>query len=350
MTHKYILKKDHLIPLLRKLRKEQRLVAPVRNRHGDTLFTEIDSLDSASIDMENQPQNSLKRFFFPQQEVIFTYTNTAGGNYHFEPVANPIPPTLYFGVRPCDLSAILYMDVTFLKDVKDPYYQERRRNSVLVGLNCNSPFENCFCNATRNGPFIDFGFDLQLTDLGDRFLVEHDRSRGQEIIREQDQFFRPAGEEDVKAQYQAFLEARGNFRLQVHLEQAVRRLREGVVPEEIWIDLSTRCQDCGGCAYVCPTCTCFTIFDRRRSAMTGERIRAWDACTFSGFTRMAGDHNPVDRRRGAIEKRFRHKLQFDVKKDGRPSCVGCGRCVNICFGGTDIVRFINSACCEEMLW
>jgi sulfhydrogenase subunit beta (sulfur reductase) len=348
MTDKYVLKKDHLLPLLRKLKKNHRLIAPLQNRHGDTLFTEIDNLDTARIDLENQPQNSLKQFFFPQQKVLFIYSNPARDSYHFEPVAEESGPTLYFGVRSCDLSAILYMDVVFLKDAKDPNYQQKRQNSILVGLNCNDPFANCFCNATRNGPFLDFGFDLQLTDLGDRFLVEFDRSRGQEIISEWRQFFSRADDKDAKAQYQVFLEARGRFSLQVHLDLAARKLADDKVPESVWHELSMRCQDCGGCAYICPTCTCFTIRDQQTSDNEGERIRSWDACTFSGFTRMAGDHNPVDRQLRGIEQRFRHKLQFDVKKDNRPSCVGCGRCVNICFGGTDIVRFINMTCYENI--
>jgi len=116
------------------------------------------------------------------------------------------------------------------------------------------------------------------------------------------------------------------------------------VADAVWQDLSLRCQDCGGCAYVCPTCTCFTISDYPLSAGRGERVRGWDACTFAGFTALAGGHNPVNHKKAAICQRFMHKLKFDVEKHGRPSCVGCGRCVDICFGGTDIVRFINKAC------
>ena len=81
--------------------------------------------------------------------------------------------------------------------------------------------------------------------------------------------------------------------------------------------------------------------DLRLAEDRGERIRSWDACTFSGFTRMAGDHNPVDAESQRIRKRFLHKLLHDVQKHGRPSCVGCGRCVGMCFGGVDIVRFID---------
>lgn len=344
MTSRFILKKDHLMPFLRKLSKEYLIIAPEKNKHGDTLFSPVESIDSHSISLEEQPLNSVKQFFLPQQETLYTYKNPKSADYTFEKPGKSFPPTVFFGVRPCDLSALLYMDVIFLKDQRDPFYLQRRQNAVIIGLNCNNPTGNCFCNATKSGPFIDFGYDIQLTDLKDRFLVEADRSRGRDIIDKLQQFFHPAEDKDVHAQYQTFLEARGSYSLQVHVDQAVKRLQESPLPEEVWTELSERCQDCGGCAYVCPTCTCFTIFDRPLSDADGERIRVWDACTFAGFTRMAGDHNPVNHETRAIQQRFLHKFFYDVNQHGRPSCVGCGRCVDMCFGGTDVVRFINMAC------
>ena len=116
------------------------------------------------------------------------------------------------------------------------------------------------------------------------------------------------------------------------------------MPEQVWEELSLRCQDCGGCAYLCPTCTCFTISDQQLDATSGQRLRSWDACTFGGFTAMTGGHNPVQAKTSAIRQRFLHKLRDDVRQNGRPSCVGCGRCVSVCFGGTDIVRFVERAC------
>jgi len=341
MTSKYLLKKDHLKPFLRKLTKEHRLVAPLKNRHGDTIFEPVTDLDQEEIDLHNQPQNSLKSFFFPQTETICDYRTDTPDGYRFSETELQRQPTIFFGVRPCDLSALLYMDVIFLRDAKDPFYQRRREESVLIGLNCNQPFTNCFCNGTKSGPHQEFGFDLQFTDLGDRFLVEVGRARGEELLNRWPQFFTSAEAKDSQAQYQALLEARGAFPRQIHVDQAIKRLRQGEIDPKIWQFLSQRCQDCGGCAYVCPTCTCFTITDQPESTTAGHRVRSWDACTFSGFTRMAGDHNPVRREEAAIRQRFLHKLLYDVAKHGRPSCVGCGRCVGICFGGTDIVRFIN---------
>jgi len=236
----------------------------------------------------------------------------------------------------------MYADMIFLhENERDIYYEQRRASSIFITIGCNKPFTNCFCNATGSGPFLDAGFDLQLTDLGDRWFVETGRPRGVRLIEEWPSFFAPASEADKRAQFQAELEARGLFTKLVHVDLAVKLLAEGKAPDRIFEDLSRRCQDCGGCAFICPTCTCFNISDLALNGDSGERIRSWDACTFSGFTRMAGNHNPVDPDTGRIRKRFLHKLQHDVERHGRTSCVGCGRCVNMCFGGVDIVRFID---------
>lgn len=346
MNDAFILKKDHLKSLLRKLAKEYRIIAPYKNRHGDTFFTEVLDIEKFPLDLENQPQNSIKEFLFPQQEKLFHYESDEAGNYRFTTEESDSQPTIFFGVRPCDITAILYMDVTFLgKNCKDPHYHARRNKSIIIGLNCHEPFENCFCNATKNGPFLQgYGPDMQLTYLKkDRYYVESRLANGDAIVKKWNQFFTDAEESDTKIQYQIFLEARGGFRRQIHADQAIKHLQENNVPDSIWEELSLRCQDCAGCAFICPTCTCFTICDHPLSDTSGERLRTWDACTFAGFTRMAGGHNPVNQRTQAIRQRFLHKLLYDVKGHGRPSCVGCGRCVGICFGGTDIARFIELA-------
>lgn len=347
MNNRYILKKDYLIPLLRKLHKSNQLVAPQRNEFGDTLFNMVEDVDSTAIDLDNQPQNSLKQFFFPQTETLSSYVidrdPVSGAQlYDFYPHRPGNRHTVYFGVRSCDMFGVLYTDLVFFQGRnKDIYYKSWRDNAVFITLACNEPFPNCFCNATRSGPYMEMGYDLQLTDLGDRYFVETGRVRGVQLVEEWSSFFQPATEADRRAQYQAALEARGLFQKQVHVDLALRLLAEQPEPVDIFKDLSARCQDCGGCAFVCPTCVCFNIVDKPLSNDKGQRVRSWDACTFAGFTRMAGDHNPVEPETQRVRKRFLHKLKHDVEKHGRPSCVGCGRCVGMCFGGVDIVRFID---------
>jgi len=349
MSAGLILKRDHLGPLLRKLCKDRRLVAPVKNEYGDTLYSEIEDLENTVIDLENQPQNSLKSFFLPQREKLSSYTIDrdlfrGGTEYNFYPHLLESRPTIYFGVRSCDLFAVLYSDVLFLRNSsRDIYYEKKREGAIFITIACNNPFEKCFCNATRSGPYLELGFDLQLFELGDRFFVETGKAQGVKLTRTWSQYFTQATEGDRRAQFQLALEARGLFKRHVHVDLAVQLLANADEPvDDVISDLSGKCQDCGGCAYICPTCTCFNIIDYQLNKDSGERIRSWDACTFAGFTRMAGDHNPVDVEKQRIRKRFLHKLKHDVEKHGRPSCVGCGRCVGICFGGVDIVSFIDA--------
>ncbi|WP_457572817.1 4Fe-4S dicluster domain-containing protein [Desulfolithobacter sp.] len=348
-----ILHKDHLVPLLRRLSRDYRLVAPVRNEYGDTLYSVIHDLDRARIDLEQQPQSSLKPFFFPQTEVLSQYVldrDKAGGqtSYAFYPQLPENRPTLYFGVRSCDMMAVMYMDLIFFQSRgQDIYYARHRENAVFITIGCNHPFPNCFCNATRTGPFLEYGYDLQLTDIGERYFVETGRARGRKIVEAWPWFFSGAGEQDRRAQFQAALEARGLFKSLVHVDLAIKLLEEGGGQATLFAELSQRCQDCGGCAFICPTCTCFNIHDQPRTDDSGERVRTWDACTFRGFTRMCGDHNPVDVSTQRVRKRFLHKLLHDVRQHGRTSCMGCGRCVGMCFGGVDMIRFISMMCQYE---
>lgn len=340
-----ILSKDNLIPLLRKLSKDARLIAPVQNEYGDTLFREVPDIDTTEIDLNNQPQSSLKPFFLPQQETLAGYHIDAG-EYSFNPPENT-EETIFFGVRSCDLTALLYMDLIFSKPVKDATYYERRNQSLIITLGCNQPFENCFCEATGSGPYLEYGYGLQFIDLGDRYFVSAGRGKGADLLDKWSYFFREVEEEDQKLRYQLQLEARGQFTRNIQVSHACRKLQKESVSEEIWEAVSSRCYDCGGCAYVCPTCTCFSVDDVALDEKNGLRIRSWDACTSSGFTRMAGGHNPVNRARHALKRRFLHKLKYDYASHGKPSCTGCGRCVDICFGGVDITTFIKLLTAQE---
>lgn len=334
-----ILIKDNLIPLLRKLGKDARLIAPVKNEHGDTLFSEINDIDKTKLDLKNQPQASLKPFFLPQQEILASYT-VNDKEYTFTP-PEPAQDSIFFGVRSCDLTALLYMDLIFSKPSKDATYYDRRNHSLIITLGCNQPFENCFCEATGSGPYLEYGYALQFIDLGDRYFVSAGRGKGADLLTKWNYFFQEVQEEDQRRRYQLFLEARGQFSKNIQLAHTCRKLQKEPVAEEIWEQLSSRCYDCGGCAYVCPTCTCFSVDDKAQNAISGIRVRSWDACTSGGFTRMTGGFNPVNRSHHALKRRFLHKLKYDYAEHGKASCTGCGRCVDICFGGVDITTFID---------
>lgn len=342
MSDKFIISKEHLKAFLRKIAKERELIAPIKNRYGDTLLEVVPSVDDVFLDLKTKPVMPPKNFFTPSTETLFTYQRT-GTQYRFDEVLKNTP-RVFFGLRSCDLWGILFLDMVFQENSKDRYYLNRRSNAILINIGCNEPMRNCFCRSTKSGPFLEHGYDMQLTDLGDRFFVEVGRPRGKELIEQWDYFFTPAAAQDREAQYEIVLEAGSKFQQIVDIDTAVSRLMNDEVDDALWEELGNRCQNCGGCAYVCPTCYCFNIVDRPLSETKGERIRMRDSCTFEGFTQLAGGYNPRHERKRRIRRRFYHKLYYDNEKYHLPSCVGCGRCVEICFGRVDMIHFIKMVC------
>ena len=342
MPGELILNKEHLTGFLRKISKERELIAPVKNQYGDTLFEVVSSLDDVSLDLESRPIMPPKNFFIPRTETLFNYQRE-GKSYRFKEVLPDFSRVL-FGLRSCDLWAILFLDVVFQENLKDRYYLNRRSNTILINIGCHEPMPSCFCKSAKSGPFLTQGYDLQFTDLGDRFFVEVGRPRGRALVEKWDYFFRSATEKDRNEQYEIILESESKFDHIVDFDTAVSRFVNNEIDEALWEELGNRCQGCGGCAYVCPTCYCFDMVDRPVSKTQGERLRTHDACTLAGFTRLAGGHNPRHEQRRRIRRRFYHKLPFAQEKHHRPSCVGCGRCMEICFGRVDMAHFIKTLC------
>ena len=90
----------------------------------------------------------------------------------------------------------------------------------------------------------------------------------------------------------------------------MRLISQGEVSDEAWEEVGRRCLECGGCSYVCPTCNCFTVTDRKvgEKEQEVERVRLWDSCALSGFTRMAGGHNPRKAVHDRRNRRYFRKL------------------------------------------
>jgi sulfhydrogenase subunit beta (sulfur reductase) len=308
------------------------VVAPVI-QDGILCFEPLESSDEISLDFYNSRQ-APKEVFFPRTETLFTYQEGK-----IVPVTLPEETRVVFGIRPCDARSAVLLDKVFdAADYQDPYYVNRRENTVLIGLACNQPMSTCFCTSVDGGPFSADGLDLLWTDLGDRYLVEAITERGEALIVDSP-YMREAREEDV--QQKAEIAARAERSISGPSVDGVKEKLDGMYDARFWNEVHLKCLGCGACTYLCPTCHCFDIVDEG-DRVQGRRVRNWDTCQFSLFTLHASGHNPRPSGKERMRQRVMHKFNYFVENFEEIACVGCGRCVRQCPVNLDIRAVIEA--------
>jgi sulfhydrogenase subunit beta (sulfur reductase) len=330
-----LLSKAHLSYWLRQLRKESELIGPVRSVDGDIVFSSVENIHEIVLDgPASMP--SPKEFLFPQKEELFRFSPKGVAS------RDATARRVIFGVRSCDISAIGLIDKFYGGRFEDDFYMARRENTFFISVACNRPDPACFCSGLGTGPFLKEGFDIQLTDLGDRYLVQVGSKKGRQMIRGVGHIFRHPKKADYDDQYEANLSCQSKFEKRITLGNVRQKILEGKVPDSFWETISSRCFQCGGCVYQCPVCTCFNVVDWKDSdGDKGVRIRLWDGCMFRGFTRMAGNVWPAEKVAVRTKRWYFHKLVYWPEQSGRFGCVGCGRCTVTCPGKIDMATVAN---------
>ncbi|MCL6519533.1 MAG: 4Fe-4S dicluster domain-containing protein [Armatimonadetes bacterium] len=337
-----ILKKSDVPAFFASLANEMQLIGPKQLFAGDVTFDVIQSHKDIYWDYGHVVYPP-KRFLLPHFEDMFRYT--CDEQIKIEPTCNPQPQAIV-AIRSCDVAAIRFQENFFSYPIVDPYYKERLNNTVLFNLVCNTPpKEECFCICCDSGPWLESGFDVQLTDLGDRFLYEVGSDKGEKATEPRAYMLLPATPADIEARRQIELQADSRFQTVSYLAKAINFISADEVPAKIWEDLGSTCFRCGACTNLCPVCTCFTVDDREEPDGTFTRCRSWDSCQYAGFTREASGHNPRPTFGSRVARRFYHKTSYQyIIRDGRHGCVGCGRCITACLtklGLPDVVKRIR---------
>ncbi len=122
-----------------------------------------------------------KELMFPETETLFKYRL---GQTDIEPeVPDAGAKRLVFGIRPCDALAYTIVDNLYDWDFPDPYYQNRRENTTLVGFACADPCSNCFCPSLGGGPASEKGLDALMFDLGDTMYVKTLTDKGEAFAK-----------------------------------------------------------------------------------------------------------------------------------------------------------------------
>lgn len=332
---RFVLAKERLSDFLNSLQNYE-VVAPVK-RHQVTAFEAIANPQQAPLDLVSQPHPP-KRFIFPQTEVLFTFDKS-------HQVKEPKPPQgkktrVLFGIRPCDARAFSLMDPVFEKDYPDPYYLEKRKSTVLIGLQCSQPFSNCFCTSVGGDPSFAQGIDLLMADLGERYFLQVLTPHGDEIVKTASPVLSSPSEEDEKEMDKLNAKSKQNVHRAIPLQGIMEKIEQHF-HHSLWKELAQKCISCGICTYTCPTCHCFDIQDERIKGK-GKRVRVWDSCMYREYTLHASGHNPRPTRVERFRNRMYHKFKQSIELNGVPGCVGCGRCTTLCPASEDLIENLQA--------
>ena len=332
-----ILQKGDFPKFFADLKNDYKIVGPTR-KGSATIYAYlaidyIDRVEDLELDYQSTMLSS-KRLFSPDNEALFGFKK-AGEDVFLEDLGERWEKKrALLGIHPCEIVAISRLDKVFGEVYKDPYYWNRRENTLIIGLTCNRPGDYCFCNVTSSGPDIEDGYDLLMTDIGDSYFFKTGSEMGEKLI--QRAYFRGATAEDKQRREECLEKVRKGLKDSFKIE-GIAKVMEEKYNDKLWDEYWKRCVTCGVCNIVCPTCHCFAIIDKMNVDQTeGKRVRIWDSCHFEHFAKMAGGLDPREEKSSRFKHRLYDKFYYPPIRYGVIFCVGCGRCIDFCQSRIDV--------------
>lgn len=280
-----------------------------------------------------------KKYLQPQEERLMTFNRA--GKTTVDPIIEA-EPTVILGIHTCDLHAINVLDEAFTQGYPDAHYLKRRRQTLLVGLECLKPCdEHSFCKSMGTLTVSD-GYDLHLTDLGEAYAVDVGSEAGAALLEKYSQA--PPATEDQIQQLNKVLSAKWphfTYKLEFDVGELPALMSQSY-NSPVWDKLAEKCLACGTCTLVCPTCFCFDVYDEvELNLQAGERRRRWDSCMLDEFARVAGGENFRGQQAARLRHRFMRKGRYLIEKYDALGCVGCGRCARLCLVDISPVEVFN---------
>ncbi len=281
----------------------------------------------------------VKEMVFEQKEGLFLWKRD-GERLEVNSLAHDHAKNrILYGVRACDTYGIAYTDRFYLREFPDPNYGSRRAETTIIGVNCLKAGPHCFCTSIGTGVFSTVGYDLAFTPMGTYFLVESRTPRGQELIDQAPDYFLATDETILKDKEILREQVAESFPLKMDLTNLWDDMARSF-DADFWLDEANACIGCTGCTNVCPTCTCFNVVEEVTSPDLGKRVRYWDSCQSTHFTRNAEYHNPRDAV-SRVRYRIYDKLKYIEERFGYKGCSGCGRCTDVCPTYISIIDIIG---------
>ena len=305
-------------------------VIGVKSKRDKFTFAPLESASELRLDYDVTLLPP-KKYFFPQRETLFTYD--LSGGFSAKGLTAEAKKTVIIGVHPYDIVALLHMDEIFRETKSDPYYFEKRNASIIIGVSmqkmskwCFAPFMGC---AT-----VEHGYDLMLTDLGNRYAINVGSEKGEELLDKYAKNVTNALARDIQMVGQKKREIMNLSQQKFEFsspEIIPGMLEKSYGESAFWEKHSETCLACGSCVLVCPTCYCFDVKDNPDLTLeSGERIRTWDGCLLEDFAKIASGENFRPTRPTRYRHRYFKKGKYLFDRFGFISCVGCGRCGSNC--------------------
>jgi len=291
------------------------------------VFDHLESADELVLDYDLTAL-SPKKYIMPQRETLLTY-DRRGDDYEMRAEADPTGHIIV-GVHPYDLAAIEHLDKIFIDTLQDEPYRRKREHSVLIGVTMQDVAETCFAGSMDTAT-AESGYDLMVTDLGDRFAVDIGTFEGDRLLESVPTRNASAEEIDRVAEIEAALEDEFDRELTFPPAALPTLLEASYDDMDFWEDYAEQCLSCGTCNVVCPTCFCFSVdMIRDLEGDSGRQERRWDGCLLEDFATVAQGENFREEVAQRHRHRFMRKGWYIYERYGDIACVGCGRCTRHC--------------------
>jgi len=342
------LPKEEFKALVELMMQETEIVGPKQvgtRQDGSAVhqYLPVGSFDEIDLDYETT-EYSAKTYFLPYRENLSTYRFTED-DWEQE-IRYRLQPRAIIGLHACDINGLLKLDKVFARNFfPSPYYISRRKNTFIVGID-HEPCRGGFCRSLGTES-VRGGFDLFLTDLGDRYFVTINSDRGYSALQ------MVSSREITDADTHDYLEVRK--RIADHPQEEVQvhnlpNLLDIEFESEVWKRWGAKCLSCGSCAMVCPTCYCYGVTERvSMDNTTGYKEKQLYSCNLLDFATVAGGHNFRPDRNTRLKYRYYHQHRGFVEVYDEPKCVGCNRCGRVCLAGINPVEVIRDLQAEEEL-
>jgi ferredoxin len=324
---------------LSRIGERTRVFAPKRGPKGVD-WAELDEGGLPDLD-SGLPLNSIKVFYFPQPEILFTFNARPGqpDSFRLKEPEDAGEEIVVAGVRPCDARSIALNSLPY---AEDPYFQARIDRLYVIGFPCIEGCSTCFCSWVGGGPGGTDGMDVAVWQMPEgHFVIEAVTEKGGNLmvgLQGAGPVAEPSEEELLHIE-QWRKKGTGQRGEDPSISMRHKELM-ACYEAPFWQQVADCCINCGTCTFLCPTCYCFDIQDEKARGV-GRRIRYWDSCMFPLFTQHASGHNPRGEKIKRVRNRFMHKFKYFVDRFGPLSCVGCGRCIRQCPVNIDIRQVLR---------